>query len=156
MRTLGRPIDILIVEDDPGDELMTIEALEENRVGNTLHVVRDGQEALDFLYRTGDHADAPRPGLVLLDLNLPKYSGRQILERIKADQDLCDIPVVVLTTSSSEDDIVSSYRSHANAFVTKPVDLSQFLDAIKKIDDFFVQIVRLPEHPRSSPGSGPR
>ncbi|WP_216905651.1 response regulator [Nocardia noduli] len=156
MRTLGRPIDILIVEDDPGDELMTIEALEENRVGNTLHVVRDGQEALDFLYRTGDHTDAPRPGLVLLDLNLPKYSGRQILERIKSDQDLCDIPVVVLTTSSSEDDIVSSYRSHANAFVTKPVDLSQFLDAIKKIDDFFVQIVRLPEHPRSSPGSGPR
>ncbi|WP_109524595.1 MULTISPECIES: response regulator [Nocardia] len=147
MRTLGRPIDILIVEDDPGDELMTIEALEENRVGNTLHVARDGEEALDFLYRTGDHLRAPRPGLVLLDLNLPKYSGRHILERIKADPDLCDIPVVVLTTSSSEDDILSSYQGHANAYVTKPVDLSEFLDAIKKIDDFFVQIVALPNHP---------
>ena len=143
MRTLGRPIDILIVEDDPGDELMTIEALEENRVGNTLHVVRDGQEALDFLYRTGDHTDAPRPGLVLLDLNLPKYSGRQILERIKSDQDLCDIPVVVLTTSSSEDDIVSSYRSHANAFVTKPVEIDQFFQVVRSMEQFWLEVVKL-------------
>ncbi|MFE9702242.1 response regulator [Streptomyces sp. NPDC005930] len=138
------PIDVLLVEDDPGDELMTREAFEDNKIGNTLHVVRDGEEALDFLYRRGRHSEAPRPDLILLDLNLPKYDGRQVLEQIKSDQDLSDIPVVVLTTSSAEEDIVRSYRLHANAYVTKPVDLDQFIAAVRQIDDFFVQVVRLP------------
>ncbi|GAA5109174.1 response regulator [Nocardia iowensis] len=144
MTTPGQPIDILLVEDDPGDELMTREAFEDNKIGNTLHVAHDGQEALDFLYRQGAYADAPRPDLILLDLNLPKYDGRQILERIKADPELTHIPVVVLTTSAAEEDILRSYKLHANAYVTKPVDLDQFVTAIKHIDDFFVQVVRLP------------
>ncbi|MGC4998692.1 MULTISPECIES: response regulator [unclassified Streptomyces] len=138
------PIDVLLVEDDPGDELMTREAFEDNKIGNTLHVVRDGEEALDFLYRRGGFTGAPRPDLILLDLNLPKYDGRQVLERIKSDQDLADIPVVVLTTSAAEEDILRSYRLHANAYVTKPVDLDQFIAAVRQIDDFFVQVVRLP------------
>ncbi|WP_459546586.1 response regulator [Nocardia sp. X0981] len=144
MTVPGTPIDILLVEDDPGDELMTREAFEDNRIGNTLHVAHDGQEALDFLYRNGMYADAPRPDLILLDLNLPKYDGRQVLEKIKADPDLAHIPVVVLTTSAAEEDILRSYKLHANAYVTKPVDLDQFVAAIKQIDDFFVQVVRLP------------
>ncbi len=141
---LGQPIDILLVEDDPGDELMTREAFEDNKIGNTLHVAHDGQEALDFLYRQGEFTEAPRPDLILLDLNLPKYDGRQILEKIKSDTDLNHIPVVVLTTSAAEEDILRSYRLHANAYVTKPVDLDQFIAAIKHIDEFFVQVVRLP------------
>ncbi|MFF1546065.1 response regulator [Streptomyces sp. NPDC058291] len=140
----GTPVDVLLVEDDPGDELMTREAFEDNKIGNTLHVVRDGEEALDFLYRRGGHADAPRPDLILLDLNLPKYDGRQVLETIKSDPDLSHIPVVVLTTSAAEEDILRSYRLHANAYVTKPVDLDQFIAAVRQIDDFFVQVVRLP------------
>ncbi|MGW5382098.1 response regulator [Nocardia sp. NPDC003963] len=144
MTVPGQPIDILLVEDDPGDELMTREAFEDNKIGNTLHVAHDGQEALDFLYRVGPYADAPRPDLILLDLNLPKYDGRQVLEKIKADPDLSHIPVVVLTTSAAEEDILRSYKLHANAYVTKPVDLDQFVAAIKQIDDFFVQVVRLP------------
>ncbi|WP_278265736.1 response regulator [Nocardia sp. AG03] len=140
----GQPIDILLVEDDPGDELMTREAFEDNKIGNTLHVVRDGEEALEFLYRTGAHAAAPRPDLILLDLNLPKYDGRQVLEKIKADPELSHIPVVVLTTSAAEEDILRSYKLHANAYVTKPVDLDQFIAAIRQIDEFFVQVVRLP------------
>ncbi|MER6348660.1 response regulator [Streptomyces sp. NPDC001595] len=138
------PIDVLLVEDDPGDELMTREAFEDNKIGNTLHVVRDGEEALDFLYRRGDHTGAPRPDLILLDLNLPKYDGRQVLERIKSDPELSLIPVVVLTTSAAEEDILRSYKLHANAYVTKPVDLDQFIAAVRQIDDFFVQVVRLP------------
>jgi two-component system response regulator len=146
--TAAQPIDVLLVEDDPGDELMTREAFEDNKIGNTLHVVRDGQEALDFLYRRGEHTDAPRPDLILLDLNLPKYDGRQVLEKIKSDPDLSDIPVVVLTTSAAEEDILRSYKLHANAYVTKPVDLDQFIAAVRQIDDFFVQVVRLPRRPR--------
>ncbi|MEU2257315.1 response regulator [Nocardia xishanensis] len=144
MTVPGQPIDILLVEDDPGDELMTREAFEDNKIGNTLHVAHDGQEALDFLYRQGEYADAPRPDLILLDLNLPKYDGRQVLEKIKADPALTHIPVVVLTTSAAEEDILRSYKLHANAYVTKPVDLDQFVAAIKHIDEFFVQVVRLP------------
>ncbi|PXX60899.1 two-component system response regulator [Nocardia tenerifensis] len=144
MTVPGQPIDILLVEDDPGDELMTREAFEDNKIGNTLHVAHDGQEALDFLYKQGEYANAPRPDLILLDLNLPRYDGRQVLERIKADPDLSHIPVVVLTTSAAEEDILRSYKLHANAYVTKPVDLDQFVAAIKHIDDFFVQVVRLP------------
>ncbi|MET9890385.1 response regulator [Streptomyces sp. NPDC006465] len=140
----GTPIDVLLVEDDPGDELMTREAFEDNKIGNTLHVVRDGEEALDFLYRRGAHTGAPTPDLILLDLNLPKYDGRQVLEKIKSDPALSHIPVVVLTTSAAEEDILRSYKLHANAYVTKPVDLDQFIAAVRQIDDFFVQVVRLP------------
>ncbi|ATY99440.1 MULTISPECIES: response regulator [Streptomyces] len=144
MNSPVQPIEVLLVEDDPGDELMTREAFEDNKIRNTLHVVRDGQEALDFLYRRGDHAGAPRPDLVLLDLNLPKYDGRQVLEQIKGDPELALIPVVVLTTSSAEEDILRSYKLHANAYVTKPVDLDQFIAAVRQIDEFFVTVVRLP------------
>ncbi|UZF46843.1 response regulator [Rhodococcus rhodochrous] len=144
MSVSGRPIDVLLVEDDPGDELMTREAFEDNKIGNTLHVVRDGEEALDFLYRRGQYENAPRPDLILLDLNLPKYDGRQVLEQVKSDTDLTDIPVVVLTTSAAEEDILRSYKLHANAYVTKPVDLDQFIRAVRQIDEFFVQVVRLP------------
>jgi two-component system response regulator len=135
---------VLLVEDDAGDELITREAFEQNKIRNRLHVAHDGQEGLDFLYRRGDFSDAPRPDLILLDLNLPKYSGRQLLEQIKSDSELGSIPVVVLTSSSQEEDILRSYNLHANAFVTKPVDLDQFFKAIRKIDDFFVEVVRLP------------
>jgi CheY-like chemotaxis protein len=141
----GRVVDILLVEDDPGDELITREAFADNKIKNTLHVARDGQEGLDFLYRRGVYADAPTPDLILLDLNLPKYDGRQLLEAIKSDADLCHIPVVVLTTSSAEEDILRSYKLHANAYVTKPVDLDQFMKAVREIDEFFVQVVRLPQ-----------
>ncbi|MFC8536492.1 response regulator [Streptomyces sp. NPDC057249] len=144
MNTPVEPIEVLLVEDDPGDELMTREAFEDNKIRNTLHVVRDGEEALDFLYRRGAHAEAPRPDLILLDLNLPKYDGRQVLEQIKQDPELALIPVVVLTTSSAEEDILRSYKLHANAYVTKPVDLDQFIAAVRQIDDFFVTVVRLP------------
>ncbi|MDG3010809.1 response regulator [Rhodococcus sp. D2-41] len=144
MSPTGQAIDVLLVEDDPGDELMTREAFEYNKVGNTLHVARDGEQALDFLYRRGRFTEAVRPDLILLDLNLPKYDGRQVLEKIKSDPDISDIPVVILTTSSAEEDILRSYKLHANAYVTKPVDLDQFISAIRQIDDFFVQVVRLP------------
>jgi CheY-like chemotaxis protein len=142
--TEGRPIEVLLVEDDPGDELMTREAFEENKVRNNLHVAHDGEEALDFLNRRGEYANAPRPDLVLLDLNLPKFDGRQVLAEIKADEDLRTIPVVVLTTSSAEEDIVRSYQLHANAYVTKPVDFTRFIQVVRQIDDFFVSVVRLP------------
>jgi CheY-like chemotaxis protein len=144
MTLVEQPIDVLLVEDDPGDELITREAFEHNKINNTLHVAHDGQEGLDFLYQRGAFADAPRPGLILLDLNLPKYDGRQILEIIKFDANLCDIPVVILTTSSAEEDILRSYKLHANAYVTKPVDLDQFMSAVRQIDQFFVQVVKLP------------
>jgi len=145
MMTDVRPIDILLVEDDPGDELITREAFEHNKIKNNLHVARDGEQGLDFLYRRGEYNDAPRPGLILLDLNLPKYDGRQLLEQIKSDADLCHIPVVVLTTSSAEEDVLRSYKLHANAYVTKPVDVDQFMSAVRQIDEFFIQVVRLPQ-----------
>jgi CheY-like chemotaxis protein len=144
MTTPLQPIEVLLVEDDPGDELMTREAFEENRIGNRLHVARDGEEALDFLYQRGSHAQAPRVDLILLDLNLPKYDGRQVLERIRSDPELTHTPVVILTTSSSEEDIMRSYKLHANAFVTKPVDVNRFIAAVRQIDQFFLTVVRLP------------
>ena len=146
MTSAERAIDVLLIEDDPGDELITREAFEHNKIKNTLHVARDGEEGLDFLYRRGPYEGAPRPDLVPLDLNLPKYDGRQLLETIKSDPDLSLIPVVVLTTSSAEEDILRSYKLHANAYVTKPVDLDQFMNAVRQIDEFFVQVVRLPQH----------
>ena len=140
----ARVVEILLVEDNEGDVRLTREALKEGRIRNRLSVVPDGEQALAFLRREGVHADAPRPDLILLDLNLPKYDGRQLLEQIKSDADLCHIPIVVLTTSSAEEDILRSYKLHANAYVTKPVDLDQFIAAIRQIDEFFVQVVRLP------------
>jgi CheY-like chemotaxis protein len=145
MTPADRAINVLLVEDDPGDELITREAFEHNKINNTLHVVRDGQEGLDYLYQRGEFSDALRPDLILLDLNLPKYDGRQLLQKIKSDPDLCHIPVVVLTTSSAEEDVLRSYKLHANAYVTKPVDLDQFVSAVRQIDEFFVQVVRLPQ-----------
>jgi CheY-like chemotaxis protein len=145
MTPAGRTIDVLLVEDDPGDVLITREVMEHNKIPKTLHVASDGQEGLDFLYKRGAHADAPQPDLILLDLNLPKYDGRQLLEQIKSDADLCHIPVVVLTTSSAEEDVLTSYKLHANAYVTKPVDVDQFMRAVRQIDEFFIQVVRLPQ-----------
>jgi CheY-like chemotaxis protein len=144
MTSDGRPIDVLLIEDDPGDILITREAFEHYKIHNTLHVAHDGQEGLDFLYQRNSHESAPRPDLILLDLNLPKYDGRQLLEQIKSDPDLCPIPVVVLTTSAAEEDILRSYRLHANAYVTKPVGFNEFMEVIRQIDQFFVQVVSLP------------
>ena len=143
-RTPTGALDVLLVEDDAGDELIIRESFEANEIGSTLHVVRDGAEALDFLYRRGVHADAVRPALVLLDLNLPKYDGWQVLEEVKADPDLASIPVVVLTTSTAEEDVVRSYRLRANAYVSKSVDFDRFVATVRQIDRFFVHMVRLP------------
>lgn len=140
----GRPIEILLVDDDPGDRLITTEALQDSKVINNLHTVVNGEEALAFLRREGDYADAVRPDLVLLDLNLPRRDGREVLAEVKADDDLRRIPVVVLTTSQAEEDIVRSYDLHANAYVTKPVDFDRFVDVVKSIDEFYFTIVRLP------------
>jgi CheY-like chemotaxis protein len=122
---------------------MTREAFAEHKISNRLHVVRDGQQALDFLFRTGPYTAAPRVDLILLDLNLPKYDGRQVLERIRSDPDLTHVPVVILTTSASEEDILRSYKLHANAYVTKPVDVNEFIAAVRQIDEFFLSVVRL-------------
>ena len=137
-------IDVLLVEDDPGDVLMTREAFEDHKVANTLHVVGDGVEALQFLRRQGPYAQSPTPDLVLLDLNLPRMDGREVLAELKADPELRRIPVVVLTTSEAEEDVLRSYSLHANAYVTKPVDFDRFVQVVQQIDDFFVSVVRLP------------
>lgn len=137
-------IDVLLVEDDPGDVLMTQEAFEHHKIRNTLHVVADGVEAVQFLRREGPYAGAPRPGLILLDLNLPRRDGREVLAEIKGDEDLRSIPVVVLTTSEAEEDILNTYALHANAYVSKPVDFTRFIEVIRQIDDFFVTVVKLP------------
>jgi len=140
----GRPIEILLVDDDPGDTLITTEALQHSKVTNNLHSVANGEEALAYLRREGPYADAARPDLVLLDLNLPRRDGREVLAEVKADDDLRRIPVVVLTTSQAEEDIVRSYDLHANAYVTKPVDFERFVQVVRSIDDFYFTIVRLP------------
>jgi len=137
-------IDVLLVEDDEGDVLMTREAFEHHKLRNQLHVVPDGVEAISFLRREGKHEGAPRPGLILLDLNLPRKDGREVLEEIKSDETLRTIPVVVLTTSQAEEDILRSYDLHANAYVTKPVDFERFIEVVRRIDDFFVTVVKLP------------
>jgi CheY-like chemotaxis protein len=142
------PIEILLVEDDPGDVLMTQEALAEYRLHSRLTVVSDGAEALAYLRREGRYAEAVRPDLVLLDLNLPRRDGREVLQEIKSDKDLYQIPVVVLTTSQADEDVLHSYRLHANAYVTKPVDFDSFVSAVRQIDRFFVKLAKLP--PRTS------
>jgi CheY-like chemotaxis protein len=140
-----KPIDVLLVEDDEGDVLMTREAFEFYKIRNTLHVVTDGEQALQFLRRSGPYADAPRPGLILLDVNLPKVSGLEVLAELKQDPALLAVPVVMLTTSQADEDILRSYKLHANAYVSKPVDFEGFTAAIRQIDDFFLTLVQLPE-----------
>lgn len=138
------PIEVLLVEDDPGDVLMTREALAENKVANRLTVVHDGVSAMEYLRKQGRYADAVTPDLVLLDLNLPRMDGREVLAELKADPELGRLPVVVLTTSDAEEDVLRSYALHASAYVTKPVDFTQFIEVVRQIDEFFVSVVRLP------------
>jgi CheY-like chemotaxis protein len=140
----GRPVEILLVEDNPGDVRLTMEALKEAKMRNRLHVAADGEQALAYLRREGAYADAPRPDLMLLDLNLPKKDGREVLAEIKADPALRTIPVVILTTSRAEQDILASYNLHANCYVTKPVDLEKFIVVVKSIDIFWLTVVTLP------------
>jgi CheY-like chemotaxis protein len=137
-------VDVLLVEDDEGDVLMTREAFEHYKIRNTLHVASDGEQALQFVRRTGEYVDAPRPGLIMLDLNLPRRDGLEVLAELKADPELRVIPVVILTTSQAEEDIVRSYSLHANAYVTKPVDFERFIEVIRQIDSFFITVVKLP------------
>jgi CheY-like chemotaxis protein len=136
--------DVLLVEDDPGDVLMTREAFEHFRIRNPLHVVSDGEQAMQFLRQDGEYSSVPRPGLILLDLNLPRRNGLEVLADVKSDSGLLSIPVVVLTTSQAEDDILRSYALHANAFISKPVDFDRFTDVIREINKFFLSLVRLP------------
>jgi len=140
-----RPVEILLVEDNPGDVRLTIEALRDGKVHNNLNVARDGVEALAYLRREAPFTTAARPDLILLDLNLPRKDGREVLAEIKADAELKTIPVVVLTTSRAEQDVLRSYELQANCFVTKPVDLDQFIDVVKSIENFWLTVVRLPD-----------
>lgn len=137
-------LDILLVEDSSGDVRLTTEALREGKITNRLHVVRDGEEAMDFLRRRGRYVDAPRPGIVLLDLNLPRKDGREVLDELKRDPELHRIPVIVLTTSSAEADVMRSYDLHANCFITKPIDYQEFIAAVQRIEEFWLKLVRLP------------
>ena len=146
MMTEAKLIEVLLVEDDPGDVLMTREALADHKVMNRLHVVTNGEDALAFLHRTGSYTDAPAPDLILLDLNLPRRDGREVLAEIKQHPTLRRIPVVVLTTSDSEEDVMRSYDLHANAYVKKPVDFERFIEVVRAIDDFFITIVRRTSH----------
>jgi chemotaxis family two-component system response regulator Rcp1 len=141
----GRPIDILLVEDNPGDVRLTQEALRNNKVRNNMTVAQDGAEALAILRREGQYADSPRPDLILLDLNLPKIDGREVLRQIKEDEELRRIPVVILTTSTNEQDVLQAYGLHANCYVAKPVELEQFMEVVKSIEGFWLTVVTLPE-----------
>jgi CheY-like chemotaxis protein len=140
----GRPIEILLVEDSPDDATLTIEALKEGKVRNHVHLAEDGVEALAFLRREGPRANAPRPDLVLLDLNLPKKNGWEVLAEIKDDANLRRIPVVIMTTSDDQKHVDEAYDLHANCYVTKPIDVDEFIGAVRKIEDFWLTIVRLP------------
>ncbi len=141
----GRLVEILLVEDNPGDVRLTKEAMKEGKIRNNLSVASDGVEAMAFLRREGKHADAPRPDVVLLDLNLPKKDGRAVLKEIKEDPNLRRIPVVILTSSKADEDVLNSYDLHANCYVTKPGDLEQFIEVVKSVEDFWLQIVKLPK-----------
>ena len=141
---IGRPVEILLVEDNPGDVRLTEEALKEGKVLNNIHLANDGVEAVSFLQKEGKYTDAVRPDLILLDLNLPKKDGREVLMEIKKDEALRRIPVVVLTTSRAEEDIIRTYDYHANCYITKPVDFDQFIKVIKSIEDFWLSVVKLP------------
>ena len=143
-RQAREAVDVLLVEDDEGDVLMTREAFEHYQIQDRLHVVSDGKQALEFLRKTGQYADAPRPGLVLLDVNLPRLSGLEVLAELKQDDKLLTIPVIMLSTSQAEQDILRSYSLHANAYISKPVGFQPFADAIQQIDAFFLTLVKLP------------
>ncbi|MEA2565470.1 MAG: hypothetical protein QOD49_647 [Actinomycetota bacterium] len=143
-RSLGRPVQILLVEDSPSDVAMTVAALREGHIANDMHVAGDGETAVDFLHRRGEFAGVPRPDLILLDLNLPKKDGLEVLADVKADDDLKTIPVVVLTTSAAESDVLRSYKLHANSYVTKPVGFEPFLAAVQQIETFWLTLVQLP------------
>jgi chemotaxis family two-component system response regulator Rcp1 len=138
------PIEILLVEDNPGDARLAKEALKESKLMNNLSIAEDGVEAMDFLYRKGKYIDMPRPDLIILDLNLPKKDGREVLAEIKTNDDLKRIPVVILTISKAEEDILKTYNLHANCFISKPIDLDQFIKVVKSIEDFWLTIVKLP------------
>ncbi|MBF0440257.1 MAG: response regulator [Magnetococcales bacterium] len=140
----GHVVEILLVEDSPGDVELTKEALADSRIVNRLYVVEDGEQAIEFLERRGRYTDAIRPDLVLLDLNLPRKDGREVLQFIKSSDELASIPVVILTTSRAEEDILKSYELHANCYITKPVDIFQFFKVIKSIEDFWLTVVKLP------------
>ena len=142
---MGKPVEILLVEDNPGDVRLALEVFKECKVRNNLHVVDDGVKAMEFLRHQGDYRQVPRPDLILLDLNLPRKDGREVLAEIKADENLKRIPVVVLTISNAEQDILKAYDLNANCFITKPVDLSQFISVVRSIEDFWLSIVRLPK-----------
>ena len=141
---MSADIQILLVEDNPGDVRLTVEALRGAKVANELHIVGDGESAIDFLRQRGEYGDAPRPDIVLLDLNLPRLEGREVLADIKSDPDLAKIPIIVLTSSSADEDIQQSYALHANCFVTKPVDFTEFIAAVRSLEGFGLKIVRLP------------
>jgi CheY-like chemotaxis protein len=152
MKTIGTdatPIEVLLIEDSPGDVRLTREAFKDAKVHVNLNVASDGAEAMEFLNREGKHAGAPRPDLILLDLNLPKKDGREVLEEVKESPTLKSIPVVILTTSASDADILRSYRLHANCYITKPVGLDGFLEVVKSIDDFWLTVVKLPSEAHS-------
>jgi two-component system, chemotaxis family, response regulator Rcp1 len=139
-----QPIVILLVEDNPGDARLTQEALKDSKVKNNLHIVNDGVEAMDFLYRRGNFTDVPRPDIILLDLNLPRMDGREVLHAVKADEILRRIPIVIMTTSNDEHDILKAYDLYANCYITKPVDFVRFIEIVKSIENFWFTIVRLP------------
>jgi len=141
----GKPIEILLVEDNPGDVRLAVEALRDGKVANRLHIVEDGVEAMSFLRREGRYADVPRPDLILLDLNLPLKDGREVLAEIKQDADLKRIPVVILTSSAAEQDVVQAYNLYANCYIVKPIDLDQFLKVVRSIEDFWLIVVTLPQ-----------
>jgi CheY-like chemotaxis protein len=141
-----RPIEILLVEDNPGDVLLAQEALREGKVLNNLSVARDGEEAIDFLKKRGEYSNGSKPDLILLDLNLPKKDGREVLKEIKNDDELKHIPVVILTISKAEEDVVKTYNLHANCYITKPVDLDQFIEVVKSIENFWLTVVKLPSN----------
>lgn len=140
----GNPVDILLVEDNPGDIRLTQEAFEEGHINNELHVVRDGERALDFLFQRGQFEDAPTPDLVLLDLNLPRVDGLDVLREIDDDPELRQIPFIVLTSSAAEEDVVASYELHSNAYLTKPIDPDEFVDLVRTFEDFWFELVKLP------------
>ena len=144
MADAHREVTILLVEDNPGDVRLTVEALREGRILNSLHVVNDGDAAMDFVRRRGEHREAPRPDIILLDLNLPRKDGREVLEELKGDPDLHRIPVVVLTTSSSEADVLRSYDLHANCYIAKPIGYEDFMGAVRSLENFWLKIVTLP------------
>ena len=139
-------VEILLIEDTPGDARLTREALKDGKVRNSLHIVYDGEEATDFLFKRNQYKNASRPDLIILDLNLPKKNGQEVLAEIKADDSLKSIPVIILTISKQEQDIIRSYNLHANCFLIKPIDLNQFFEVIKSIEDFWLTLVKLPNH----------